>query len=84
MKLLAEEEIKIGVYICHCGINIGGIVSLPDLIEYSKTLPNVVLAKEYKFMCSDIGQNMIQEDIKNDLVNRVIVASCSPRMINHA
>ena len=77
MKKLVE---KIGVYICHCGINIGGIVSVPDLIEYSKTLPNVVIAREYKFMCSDIGQNMIKEDIQNELVNRVIVASCSPRM----
>jgi len=71
---------KIGVYICHCGINIGGIVSVPDLIEYSKTLPNVVIAREYKFMCSDIGQNIIKEDIQNELVDRVIVASCSPRM----
>ncbi|MFX0188144.1 MAG: 4Fe-4S binding protein [Candidatus Hodarchaeota archaeon] len=77
---MGEVDVKIGVYICHCGINIGGIVSVPDLIEYSKTLPNVVIAREYKFMCSDIGQNMIKDDIKNELVNRVIVASCSPRM----
>ena len=80
MRKLVEKEVKIGVYICHCGINIGGIVSVPDLIEYSKTLPNVVIAREYKFMCSDIGQNIIKEDIQNELVDRVIVASCSPRM----
>jgi len=78
--VLVEEDIKIGVYICHCGINIGGIVDIPKLIEYSKTLPEVVIAKEYKFMCSDIGQNMIKDDIKAGSVNRVIVASCSPRM----
>ena len=49
-----NERPRIGVYVCHCGINIGGVVSVPDLVEYAKTLPNVVLAKEYKFMCSDM------------------------------
>ncbi len=79
-KLAEKEDIKIGIYICHCGINIGGIIDVPKLAEYSKKLPNVVLAKEYKFMCSDIGQNLIKEDIQEGTVNRVIVASCSPRM----
>jgi len=76
----AHDKPKIGVYVCHCGINIGGVISVPDLVEYSKTLPNVVLAKEYKFLCSDIGQKLIQDDIKEGLINRVIVAACSPRM----
>ncbi|MHA1149719.1 MAG: 4Fe-4S binding protein [Promethearchaeota archaeon] len=75
-----KEEPKIGVYVCHCGINIGGVVSVPDLVEYAKTLPNVVLAREYKFMCSDNGQQLIKDDIEAGLINRVVVAACSPRM----
>jgi len=55
-------------------------VDVPKLCDYSRTLPNVVLASEYKFMCSDIGQGMIMEDIKAGKVNRVVVAACSPRM----
>ena len=75
-----NEEIKIGVYVCDCGINIAGVIDVPALTEYAKTLPNVALAKEYKFMCSSIGQEMIKEDIEAGLINRVIVAACSPRM----
>ncbi|MFX0075425.1 MAG: FAD-dependent oxidoreductase, partial [Candidatus Hermodarchaeota archaeon] len=75
-----REKPKIGVYICWCGVNIGGVVDVPKLCDYARTLPNVVLASEYKFMCSDIGQGMIMEDIKAGLINRVVVAACSPRM----
>jgi len=80
IKITGREPPKIGVYICWCGINIGGVVDVPKLCDYSRTLPNVSLASEYKFMCSDIGQGMIMEDIKAGKVNRVVVASCSPRM----
>ncbi len=80
IKITGKEDPKVGVYVCWCGINIGGIVDVPLLAEYAKTLPNVVLGKEYKFMCSDIGQNMIEDDIKAGLINRVVVAACSPRM----
>ena len=80
IKITGREPPKIGVYICWCGINIGGIVDVPKLCDYSRSLPNVVLASEYKFMCSDIGQGMIMEDIRAGKVNRVVVASCSPRM----
>jgi heterodisulfide reductase subunit A len=75
-----NDEIKIGVYVCHCGINIAGVINTTTLTEYAKTLPNVALAREYKFMCSSIGQDMIKEDIEAELINRVIVAACSPRM----
>ena len=75
-----NERAKIGVYICHCGVNIGGVVSIPDLIKYSLTLPNVEIAQEYKFFCSEVGQNMIKKDIQSGLINRVLVAACSPRM----
>ncbi len=75
-----ENEPKVGVYICHCGVNIAGVIPITEVVEYAKTLPNVVLAKEYKFYCSDVGQSEIAKDIKSGLVNRVVVAACSPRM----
>jgi heterodisulfide reductase subunit A len=80
IEITGNERPRIGVYICHCGINIGGVVSVPDLMEYAKTLPNVEIAQEYKFFCSDVGQKMIKEDIEAGKVNRVVVAACSPRM----
>jgi heterodisulfide reductase subunit A len=77
---VSNEEPRIGVYICHCGINIGGVVDIPSVAEYAKTLPNVVLAKDYKYYCSDPGQAAIQEDIKEHNLNRIVVAACSPRL----
>jgi heterodisulfide reductase subunit A2 len=73
-------DCKIGVYVCHCGSNIAGIVDCSNVAEYARTLPNVAVARDYKYMCSDPGQNLIKEDIKNLGLNRVVVASCSPRM----
>jgi heterodisulfide reductase subunit A len=80
IELTGREDPKVGVYVCHCGINIGGVVDVPKLVEYAKTLPNVAIGREYKFMCSDIGQNLIKEDIDSGEINRVVVAACSPRM----
>jgi heterodisulfide reductase subunit A len=74
------EEPKIGVYVCHCGINIGGVVDIDAVKEYAATLPNVVVSEEYKYFCSDPGQEMIQKDIKEKGLNRVVVAACSPRL----
>ena len=71
---------RIGVYICHCGINIAGKVDVRSLTQFAKTLPNVTVAREYKFMCSDPGQELIQKDIKELKLNRIVVASCSPLM----
>ncbi|KZX11953.1 CoB--CoM heterodisulfide reductase iron-sulfur subunit A family protein [Methanobrevibacter filiformis] len=79
-KNIENEEPRIGVYVCHCGINIGGVVNVPDVAEYASTLPNVVLAKDYKYYCSDPGQQAIQEDIKEHNLNRIVVAACSPRL----
>jgi len=73
-------ERKIGVYVCHCGSNIGGVVDVPQLVEFASHLKSVTVAREYKFMCSDPGQEMIKEDIKKLGVDRVVVASCSPQM----
>ena len=73
-------EPRIGVYICHCGSNIAGTVDCVKVSEFAKTLPYVVVARDYTYMCSDPGQNIIKDDIKNNKLNRVVVASCSPRM----
>ena len=73
-------EPKIGVYVCHCGANIAGIVDVAQVTEYARGLPSVVVARDYKFMCSDPGQDLIKNDIKELGLNRVVVASCSPRL----
>ncbi len=75
-----KEEPRIGVYVCHCGVNIAGVVDVKEVAEYAKKLKNVVLAKDYKYMCSEPGQNLIKEDIKEHNLNRIVVAACSPRM----
>jgi heterodisulfide reductase subunit A len=74
------EEIKTGVYICHCGLNIAGVVNVEEVAKYAATLPSVVISREYRYMCSDPGQDLIKNDIKELGLNRVVVASCSPRM----
>ncbi len=71
---------KIGVYICHCGINIAATVDVKAVAAYAATLPGVVVSREYTYMCSDPGQGLIQDDIREKGLNRVVVASCSPRM----
>jgi heterodisulfide reductase subunit A len=71
---------RIGVYVCHCGLNIAGTVDVEKVTEYAKSLPNVAIAKHYKYMCSDPGQRMIQDDIKAHKLDRVVIATCSPRM----
>lgn len=73
-------EQKIGVYICHCGANIARTVDVEQVTEFAKGLPSVTVARNYKFMCSDPGQDMIRDDIKKLGLNRVVVASCSPRL----
>ena len=71
---------KIGVYVCHCGTNISGKVNVTGVTDFAKTLPNVAIAREYKFMCSDPGQILIEDDIRNLGLDRIVVASCSPLM----
>lgn len=73
-------EQKIGVYTCHCGANIAGVVDVGQVTEFAKGLPSVAVARDYKFMCSDPGQDLIINDIKDMGINRVVVASCSPRL----
>ncbi|MFZ5804875.1 MAG: FAD-dependent oxidoreductase [Acidobacteriota bacterium] len=71
---------RIGVYVCRCGINIASKVDVAEVVAFAQTLPGVVVAREYPFMCSDPGQELIQKDIAELGVNRVVVASCSPLM----
>ena len=75
-----ETEEKVGVYICHCGGNISDHVDVKKLAENVKNLPGVTVSHTNMFMCSDPGQELIQEDIKNGTINRVVVASCAPSL----
>jgi heterodisulfide reductase subunit A len=74
------EELRIGVFICHCGLNIAGVIDIKELVEYAKTLPDVVYVKENRYTCADPGQDEIRKGIKEYRLNRVVVAACSPRM----
>ncbi|MFQ6080879.1 MAG: CoB--CoM heterodisulfide reductase iron-sulfur subunit A family protein [Candidatus Bathyarchaeia archaeon] len=74
-----KGEPKIGVFVCHCGVNIGGVVDVPQVVEYAKTLPNVRYAEDNLYTCSEAGLSAIKEAIKEHNLNRVIVASCTPR-----
>jgi heterodisulfide reductase subunit A len=71
---------RVGVYVCHCGLNIAGVVDVEKVAEYAKTLPGVVVTKHYTYMCSEPGQRMIQDDIKAKKLDRIVIATCSPRM----
>jgi len=71
---------RIGFYICHCGINIAYRVRVQEIAEYVATLPEVAISRDYLFMCSDPGQELIEKDIRAHDLTRVVVASCSPRM----
>jgi heterodisulfide reductase subunit A len=78
-KLVEDKDIRIGVFVCDCGSNIAGYLDCPDIAEYAKKLPNVVFAKENLYTCSEAGINEIKNAIKQEKLNRVVVASCSPR-----
>jgi heterodisulfide reductase subunit A len=76
---VSQEEPRIGVYVCHCGANIGRIVDVPSTVAYALSLPNVVHAEENLFICSTEAAAMLAKDIKERGLNRVIVAACTPR-----
>ncbi|MHA1384259.1 MAG: 4Fe-4S binding protein [Candidatus Helarchaeota archaeon] len=77
---MLEDDIRIGVFICHCGVNIGGVVNISELRDFSKKLDDVVFVEESEFMCSSIGQNLIKTSAKKYNLNRILIASCSPKM----
>ena len=78
---VSKEEPRIGVFVCHCGANIGRIVNVPETVEYCKTLPNVVHAQEQLFSCATNSAKEITDMTREMGLNRVIVAACSPRTL---
>ena len=77
---MTEERPRIGVFVCHCGLNIAGVIDVKEVIEYAKTLPDVVYTKDNRYTCADPGQDEIRKAIEEHNLNRVVVAACSPRM----
>jgi heterodisulfide reductase subunit A len=74
-------NVRVGVYVCHCGSNIAGTVDVAEVARWAgEALPGVVVARDYKFMCSSLGQEMIETDIKEQKLDRVVVAACSPHL----
>ena len=71
---------RIGIYICHCGTNIAGTIDVQALASYCGSLPEVAVAREYKYMCSDPGQELIRQDIRDHKLDRIVVAACSPHL----
>ena len=76
---MASEE-RIGVYVCHCGHNIAGVIDVPEVVRHVHGLDNVTVARDYVYMCSSKGHNLIKQDIKQLGINRVVVSACSPRL----
>lgn len=76
---VANQDARIGVFVCHCGTNIAGVVKVPDVVEYAKTLPNVVYVENNLYTCSNDAQDRIKEKINEHNLNRVVIASCTPR-----
>jgi len=76
---VSKEEPRIGVFVCHCGINIGGVVNVPEVVEYARKLPSVAYAEANVYTCSQDTQKLIRDKIVENKLNRVIVASCTPR-----
>jgi len=71
---------RIGVYICHCGSNIAGMVDVAEVAHWAEELDGVAVGRDYEFMCSSLGQEMIKDDIREQGLDRVVVAACTPRM----
>jgi heterodisulfide reductase subunit A2 len=77
---LAHADARVGVYVCDCGTNIAGVVDVEAVSNYAARLNNVAIVRHYAYMCSDPGQALIEQDIRNEGLDRVVVASCSPLM----
>lgn len=80
MRLNSRSNCRIGVYVCHCGTNIAGTVDVQSVTDFAAQLDGVVVARNYAYMCSDPGQALIKDDIHEEGLDRVVVASCSPLM----
>ena len=78
--LSSNENLRIGVYVCHCGLNIAGTVDCKAVASFAEGLSDVVISRDNQYICSEPGQKLIQDDIQEYGLNRVVVASCSPRL----
>jgi len=79
-KILDVNDLRVGVYVCHCGKNIGGTVRCEEVAAFAQSLPGVVLGRDSLYTCSEPGQEQIKSDIREHGLNRVVVASCTPRL----
>jgi heterodisulfide reductase subunit A len=79
-KPLIQSPPRVGVYVCHCGSNIAGMVDVGRVTDFASRLENVAVSRHYAYMCSDPGQALIQDDIEREGLDRIVVASCSPLM----
>jgi len=77
---IMNEQPRIGVFVCHCGLNIAGTVNIAQLVEFAKIQPDVICVMENRYSCADPGQNEIKKAIAEHNLNRVVVAACSPKM----
>jgi heterodisulfide reductase subunit A2 len=75
-----REQPRIGIYVCHCGSNIAGVVDCAAVAAYGETLPDVIVSRHEGYLCSEPGQIQIKTDIREHRLNRIVVASCSPRL----
>ena len=80
MSRLEKDDLRIGVFVCECGQNIAGSVDCDELVEHAKNLPGVVCAVKNKYTCAEPGQQEIKQYVVDNKLNRVVVASCTPRM----
>ena len=78
--IATNETLRIGVYVCHCGTNIAGVIDVETLAKFAEGLPGVAVARSYKYMCSDPGQELVKQDIRELGLNRIVVAACSPSL----
>ena len=78
--LQEKEESRIGIYVCHCGSNIASVVDCEAVAAYGQALPDVIVSRHEGYLCSEPGQNQIKTDIREQRLNRIVVASCSPRL----
>ena len=76
---VSDDDVRVGVFVCHCGINIGAVVDVPKVVEYATNLPDVAYAEQNLYTCSQDTQERIRERIEEHDLNRVVVASCTPR-----
>ena len=75
-----DSSLRIGVYVCHCGSNIAGVIDVAALSAWAGGLPHVTISRDYKYMCSDPGQELVKRDIQEFNLNRIVVAACSPNL----